>query len=149
MSVGGRSCLKLEKEITPLVVIDSYSDFIFARKQVLGPHERRSNLPYAALRHEVGGPRSGILRGPTPQSTDQPSQMESCQAGISNCRSRCDLKRSEFLGSEKQIPQITETTGKSKWWMELLESDSARPRQALCRHENVIVVVTNRGKTAA
>src|SRR5438132_7230092 len=43
MSIGGRSCLKLEKEITPLIVIDSYNDFIFQGKQVLGPHERRSN----------------------------------------------------------------------------------------------------------
>ena len=30
--------------------------------------------------------------------------------------------------SEKQIPQITENTGKSKQSMELLESDSARPK---------------------
>ena len=30
--------------------------------------------------------------------------------------------------SEKQIPQITENTGKSKQLMQLLESDSARPR---------------------
>src|ERR1700730_15069469 len=37
-------------------------------------------LPHAALRHEVCRPRSGILRGPTPQPTDQISQMESCQA---------------------------------------------------------------------
>jgi hypothetical protein len=32
--------------------------------------------------------------------------------------------------SEKQIPQITENTEKSKSVMELLGSDSARPRQA-------------------
>jgi uncharacterized protein YbbK (DUF523 family) len=51
--------------------------------------------------------------------------------------------------SEKQIPQITENTEKQKKLMELLESDGARPSQALHCHENVIVVVTNRGKMAA
>jgi hypothetical protein len=35
------------------------------------------------------------------------------------------LKTWEFLGSEKQIPQIAENTGKSKQLMELLESDGA------------------------
>jgi transposase len=48
-----------------------------------------ARLVYRMLRYGMSGPRSGILRGPTPQATDQPSQMESSQAGISNCRSRC------------------------------------------------------------
>jgi hypothetical protein len=51
--------------------------------------------------------------------------------------------------SEKQIPQIAENTEKRKWLIEVLESDSARPRQVRCRHEKGIVVVTNHGKTAA
>jgi hypothetical protein len=62
----------------------------------------------------VGGIFQGLAGSGHPQATDQPSQMESCQAGISNCRSRCSLKGSEFLGSENQIPQITENTEKSK-----------------------------------
>jgi hypothetical protein len=33
-----------------------------------------------------------------------------------------------LLLSEKQIPQITENTEKSKYWMDLLESDSPCPR---------------------
>jgi hypothetical protein len=31
--------------------------------------------------------------------------------------------------SEKHISQITENTEKTKWWMELLESDGPRPRE--------------------
>jgi hypothetical protein len=49
MSIGGRSCLKLEKEITPLIVIVSYNDFNLPGKQVLGPHERRSNQQLPTL----------------------------------------------------------------------------------------------------
>ena len=39
-------------------------------------------LPHAALRNEIHGPRSGGLRGPTPATTDQTSQVESHQAWI-------------------------------------------------------------------
>jgi len=89
-------------------------------------------VPHAALRDEVRRPRGGVLRGPTAQPTDQTPKVESCQARISSCRSSCNLRRGEFLGSEKQIPQLTENTEKSKQGMELLESGGPRPRQARC-----------------
>src|SRR6266498_2007129 len=39
-------------------------------------------LPHAPLRNEIRGPRSGVLRGPTPSKTDQTPQVESLQAWI-------------------------------------------------------------------
>src|ERR1700741_1436208 len=39
-------------------------------------------LPHAPLRNEIRGPRSGVLRGPTPPTTDQTSQVQSRQAWI-------------------------------------------------------------------
>ena len=64
-------------------------------------------LPHAALRDEIRGPRSGVLRGPTPPTTDQTPQVESRQAGIPNHPSSGSLKNrgpvfgEEFLEREK------------------------------------------------
>ena len=50
------------------------------------------------------------------------------------CQNAMFFVRLGLALSEKQIPQIVENTEKRKQLMELLESDSARPRQALtCR----------------
>jgi transposase len=70
---------------------DSYE---FCQKQMLfrmAGAARPIGVPHAALRDEVRGPRSGVLRGPTPRPTDQTAQVESCQAGISSCPSSCSL----------------------------------------------------------
>src|SRR5438270_13510987 len=58
------------------------------------------DLPHAALRDEIRGPRSGLLRASTPAFTDQAAQMESRQAGIPNRRSPGRLSRS-FWGVRK------------------------------------------------
>src|SRR5205823_8460253 len=57
------------------------------------------DLPHAALRNEIRGPRSGLLRASTPAFTDQAAQMESRQAGIPNRRSPGRLSRS-FWGAQ-------------------------------------------------
>src|SRR5437016_11028376 len=56
------------------------------------------DLPHAALRDEIRGPRSGLLRASTPAFTDQAAQMESRQAGIPNRRSPGRLSSRSFWG---------------------------------------------------
>src|SRR5205085_1755345 len=62
------------------------------------------DLPHAALRNEIRGPRSGLLRASTPAFTDQAAQMESRQAGIPNRRSPGRLSRS-FWGELRKRAQ--------------------------------------------
>src|ERR1700693_2649193 len=68
-------------------------------------------VPHAALRDEVRGPRSGVLRGPTQRPTDQTAQVESCQAGISSCPSSCSLnfKPRSFWGAESRCTKLLKT----------------------------------------
>src|SRR5260370_10095580 len=66
-------------------------------------------VPHAALRDEIRGPRSEILRDPTPHPTDQTAQVESCQARISSCPSSCSLKRGSFWGAKSRCPDLLET----------------------------------------
>src|SRR5258707_8695331 len=49
-------------------------------------------LPHPALRNEICGSRRGVLRGPTPPTTDQTPQIESRQAWIPNHPSSGSLK---------------------------------------------------------
>jgi hypothetical protein len=58
-------------------------------------------LPHAALRDEVRRSGSAILRRPTPQATGYAARVESCQAGISGCRSSRSLKRRSFRGENR------------------------------------------------
>src|SRR5271155_1840878 len=52
-----------------------------------------------ALMNEIRGPRSRVLRGPTPPTTDQTSQVQSCQAWIPGHANSGGLKADleEFL----------------------------------------------------
>src|SRR6266446_7022005 len=69
-------------------------------------------VPHAAPRDEIRGPRSEVLRDPTPQPTDQTAQVESCQAGISSPPSSCSLRRGSFWG-ENAFSRVT-TLGDSR-----------------------------------
>src|ERR1700746_3697270 len=62
------------------------------------------SLSHAALRHAVRGPRSGVLRGSTPQLADQLSQTESRPTRIPNhCASRSLKLGVEFLERRKPL----------------------------------------------
>src|SRR6266446_6622962 len=66
-------------------------------------------VPHAAPRDEIRGPRSEVLRDPTPQPTDQTAQVESCQAGISSCPSSRSVTRESFWGAKSRCPDLLET----------------------------------------
>src|SRR2546430_3166403 len=56
-------------------------------------------LPHAALRDEIRGPRSGVLRSPTSALTDQTPQVESRHPGIPTHPSSSGLKSASFWES--------------------------------------------------
>src|SRR6266446_4084456 len=60
-------------------------------------------VPHAALRDEIRGPRSEVLRDPTPHPTGQTAQVESCQAGISSCPSSRSVTRESFWGEIEEV----------------------------------------------
>src|SRR5712664_202366 len=60
-------------------------------------------VPHAALRDEIRGPRSEVLRDPTPHPTGQTAQVESCQAGISSCPSSRSVTRESFWGARRRL----------------------------------------------
>jgi hypothetical protein len=62
-------------------------------------------LPHVALRDEIRGPRSGVLRSATPTVTDQAAQVESSQAGIPNRPNPGCLKSTSLRGEVDRIPQ--------------------------------------------
>src|SRR6266478_10061393 len=66
-------------------------------------------VPHAAPRDEIRGPRSEVLRDPTPQPTDQTAQVESCQAGISSPPSSRSVTRESFWGAKSRFPDLLET----------------------------------------
>jgi hypothetical protein len=52
----------------------------------------------AAYRHQIPGPKSGVLRGSTQTVTDQAAQVESCQARIPDRPSSGRLNSEGFYG---------------------------------------------------
>src|SRR5262249_31526051 len=52
----------------------------------------------AAYRHQIPGPKSGVLRGSTQTVTDQAAQVESCQARIPDRPSSGRLNSESFYG---------------------------------------------------
>src|SRR5207244_13582247 len=69
--------------VTPLQNEASSSD----RDQSYGRQACPAGISHAALRDELRRPGGGVLRGPTPQTTDSVSEVESRPARIPNHRS--------------------------------------------------------------
>src|SRR5262249_49693789 len=81
-----------------------------------GGQARSTGLPHAALRDAIRGPRSRVLRGSAPQTTDQVSEVESRQARVPNHRSCGSLKARSFWREAMTLryPGGTETL-KNPW----------------------------------